>query len=31
MDTLINALHEYNRVSKIRKDERSLWDLLKPI
>ena len=31
MHTLINALHEYNRVSKIRKDERSLWDLLKPI
>ena len=31
MDTLINALHEYNRVSKIRKDEKSLWDLLKPI
>lgn len=25
---LINALHEYKRVAKVRKDEKTLWDLL---
>nr|WP_294494099.1 hypothetical protein [uncultured Mediterraneibacter sp.] len=30
MDTLVNALYEYKRISKIRKGEIVLWDLLKP-
>ncbi|HIT13461.1 MAG TPA: hypothetical protein IAB54_04870 [Candidatus Scatomonas merdigallinarum] len=29
MHILINALHEYRRVSKIRKEEKTLFDLLK--
>ena len=29
MHILLNALHEYKRVSKIRKGEKTLWDLLK--
>ena len=31
MNILLNALHEYKRVSKVRKEEKTLWDLLKPI
>lgn len=27
--TLINALHEYRRISKIHRNEMSLWDLLR--
>lgn len=29
MDILINALHEYRRISKAHKDEKTLWDLLR--
>lgn len=29
IDVLINALHEYKRISKIRRNEKTLWDLLK--
>ncbi|MCI8665214.1 MAG: hypothetical protein HFG82_00865, partial [Dorea sp.] len=29
INILINALHEYRRISKIRKNEKTLWDLLK--
>lgn len=29
IDVLINALHEYKRVAKARKNEKTLWDLLK--
>lgn len=28
-EILINALHEYKRISKIRRNEKTLWDLLK--
>lgn len=31
MNILLDALHEYKRVSKIRKGEKTLWDLLKSI
>lgn len=30
MHILLNALQEYKRVSKVRKGEKTLWDLLKP-
>lgn len=29
IDVLINALHEYRRVAKVRRNEKTLWDLLK--
>lgn len=29
MEILINALHEYRRISKVHKDEMTIWDLLK--
>lgn len=29
IDVLINALHEYRRVSKVHKDEKTLWNLLR--
>lgn len=29
MEVLIKALHEYKRVSKISKNEMTLWDLLR--
>lgn len=29
IEILINALHEYKRLSKIRRNEKTLWDLLK--
>ncbi len=29
INILINALHEYRRISKIRRKEMTLWDLLK--
>lgn len=29
IDVLVNTLHEYRRVSKVRKNEITLWDLLK--
>lgn len=29
INVLINALHEYRRISKFHKDEKTLWDLLK--
>lgn len=28
MNVLISAFHEYRRVSKVHKDEKTLWDLL---
>lgn len=29
MEVLLNALHEYRRISKIRANEMTIWDLLK--
>lgn len=29
MEVLINALHEYRRISKVHKNEMSIWDLLR--
>lgn len=29
INVLVEALHEYKRMSKVRKDEMTLWDLLK--
>ena len=29
VEVLINSLHEYRRISKVRRDEKSLWDLLR--
>lgn len=29
MEVLLNALHEYRRVSKVRANEMTIWDLLK--
>lgn len=29
IEVLIHALHEYRRVSKIHKNEKTLWDLLR--
>lgn len=29
MQVLLNALHEYRRVSKVRADEMTIWDLLR--
>lgn len=29
MDVLLSALHEYRRISKVRANEMTIWDLLK--
>ena len=29
IDVLIHALHEYRRVSRVQRNEKTLWDLLK--
>lgn len=29
MQVLVNALHEYRRISKVRADEMTIWDLLR--
>ena len=29
IEVLLNALHEYRRVSKVRANEMTIWDLLK--
>lgn len=29
MNIITNALHEYRRITKIHRDEKTLWDLLR--